>query len=107
MTIREKLEMLERDLDAVRGKSPDRNVEAVRQMLLGRSVVGFRKYGVTTERGDLTRAQWLRHLQEELLDASVYIQALINLEPPTTWICCCGHTDITVPVGQECPICKP
>ena len=60
--------------------SPDRNVETVRQMLLDRSVTGLNKYGVTTERTDLTRVQWLRHLQEELADACIYIQALIEAE---------------------------
>lgn len=55
--------------------SPDGNVEAVREMLLSRSIVGLMKYGVTTERGDLSLGDWLQHLQEELLDAAVYVQA--------------------------------
>jgi len=55
--------------------SPDGNVEAIRQALLERSIVGFRKYGVTTERSDLSLGDWLQHLQEELLDAAVYVQA--------------------------------
>ena len=106
MNIREKLEAINH-----LGRSPDRNVESVRQMLLDRSLVGLAKYGVTTERTDLNRLQWLRHLQEELLDASVYIQTLIASEQveerPTKWVCSCNHTDITIPIGQECPICKP
>lgn len=60
------------------GKSPDSNVEAIRQKLLTRSEVGLKKYGVTTERTDLDLVQWLTHLQEELLDAAVYIQASIQ-----------------------------
>lgn len=59
-------------------ESPDRNVEAIRQSLLERSRVGFAKYGVTTERTDLELADWLRHLQEELLDAAVYIEAALR-----------------------------
>lgn len=59
---------------------PDRNVETVRQMLLDRSVTGLNKYGTTTERTDLTRAQWLRHAQEEALDLAVYLQKLIEAE---------------------------
>ena len=106
MNIREKLEALDH-LD----RSPDRHVESVRQMLLDRSRVGLAKYGVTTERTDMSRLQWLRHLQEELLDASVYIQTLIAAEQteerPAHWVCACGHTDITIAIGQECPICKP
>lgn len=56
--------------------SPDANVERVREQLLERSLVGFRKYGVTTERADLVTFQWLQHLQEELMDACVYIETL-------------------------------
>lgn len=58
--------------------SPDANVEAVREKLLQRSVVGLKKYGVTTQRTDLENVVWLTHLQEELLDAAVYIQAFIK-----------------------------
>ena len=60
--------------------SPDANVEAVRKKMLDRSVVGLAKYGVTTERKDLSRIQWLNHLQEELMDAANYLQVLIELE---------------------------
>lgn len=58
--------------------SPDANVERNRQMLLDRSVVGLKKYGVTTERTDLNLSQWLQHLLEELLDAANYVQAAKN-----------------------------
>tara|TARA_Y100001937_G_scaffold34766_1_gene49660 strand:- start:24130 stop:24390 length:261 start_codon:yes stop_codon:yes gene_type:complete len=43
-----------------------------------RANVGKAKYGVTMERDDLNIMEWLVHLQEELLDASVYLQRLIN-----------------------------
>ena len=59
-------------------KSPDANVEAVRQKLLERSEVGFNKYGVTTEREDIDFEGWMNHLQEELLDASIYIERIKN-----------------------------
>lgn len=62
--------------------SPDANVEQVRQRMLDRSIIGLKKYGVTTERNDLTPEQWIVHLEEELLDAVVYIQrvkAIIQL----------------------------
>lgn len=55
----------------------DRNVEAIRDRLAERSARGIAKYGTTTERGDLSRVEWLRHLQEELLDGAVYIEAAI------------------------------
>jgi hypothetical protein len=37
-----------------------------------RQQVGERKYGHSIDRDDLTRAEWLQHLQEELLDAIQY-----------------------------------
>ena len=55
--------------------SPDANVDAVRKKLLDRSLVGLAKYGVTTERKDLGLPEWLNHLQEELMDSTVYVQA--------------------------------
>lgn len=56
--------------------SPDVNVERNRKMLLDRSKVGLEKYGVTTERTDLTPAQWAQHAIEEALDFANYLQAL-------------------------------
>mgnify|MGYP003137485386 FL=1 len=43
-----------------------------------RAAVGKKKYGVTMERGDLSLGEWLTHLQEELMDAAVYVQRLIE-----------------------------
>jgi hypothetical protein len=56
----------------------DKNVEKVVTQLRDREAEGLRKYGVNTERVDLTTLQWLQHLQEELMDASVYIEKLKN-----------------------------
>lgn len=57
----------------------DPNVESVRAKLLERSQRGIAKYGTTTARGDLSLVDWLRHLQEELLDAAVYIEAALRI----------------------------
>ena len=65
--------------------NPDKHVEAVRQQLLERSQVGPRKYGVTTERQDLTRLDWIRHAQQEAMDLAVYLQVLIEAENPCAW----------------------
>jgi hypothetical protein len=54
----------------------DSNVENVREMLYNRMQTGYKKYGVTTERTDIDLMGWLQHLQEELLDAAVYIERL-------------------------------
>lgn len=39
---------------------------------------GLNKYGVSTERTDLTVIEWLVHLQEELMDGAVYIEKLLG-----------------------------
>lgn len=43
-----------------------------------RSRIGIEKYGTTLDRGDLSLVDWLNHLQEELMDATLYIQKLKN-----------------------------
>lgn len=60
----------------------DPNVEKVRSMLLDRSMLGIQKYGTTTRGANLTGTQWLQHLQEELCDAAVYVEALKNAQQP-------------------------
>ena len=54
----------------------DRNVQAVIDRLQQRAETGLQTYGVTTERQDLSLLDWLTHLQDELLDAAVYVQRL-------------------------------
>lgn len=58
----------------------DKNVELVVEKMISRSNVGKQKYGTTTERTDLSTEQWLTHLQEELMDACIYIQKLKGLK---------------------------
>jgi hypothetical protein len=50
--------------------------EAVALQIKERAKKGLQKYGVNAARTDLTPKQWLQHLQEELLDASVYLERL-------------------------------
>ena len=59
-------------------KSPDTNVEKIRELFLSRSIHGAKKYGVTTDKNPLTLKQWLQHQMEELMDAAVYCQAAIT-----------------------------
>lgn len=54
----------------------DKNVERVIQKYTDRADTGFKKYGVTTERDDLNLLDWLNHLQDELMDATIYIERL-------------------------------
>ena len=53
-----------------------RVIEAFRK----RSERGLEKYGTTLERNDLTHLEWLQHLQEELMDATLYIEKLKDEE---------------------------
>ncbi len=57
-------------------KSHDTNVENVCKALKEREKKGIKTYGVTTDRTDLSTLEWLQHLQEELMDACVYIEKL-------------------------------
>jgi len=41
-----------------------------------RSQLGIQKYGRTLNRDDLNLIEWLNHLQEELMDATLYIEKL-------------------------------
>ena len=45
-----------------------------------RAKKGKSVYGVTMEREDLTELEWLQHLQEEMLDGSIYIEKLIQIK---------------------------
>ena len=56
----------------------DSIVESVITQFKARSERGIDKYGVTLDRTDLSTLEWLIHLQEELMDATLYIERLKN-----------------------------
>lgn len=49
-------------------------VERVVDKFVSRSDVGYKKYGVTLEDDPSKMYEWLNHLQEELMDAVLYLQ---------------------------------
>ncbi len=51
-------------------------VERVVNKFVSRSDVGFEKYGVTLNDDPSNIFQWINHLQEELMDAVLYLQKL-------------------------------
>jgi len=53
--------------------------EKVIKKITERSERGLKKYGVTMEREDLSLMDWLAHLQEELMDATIYVERLMKL----------------------------
>ena len=54
----------------------DSIVNSVLMQFKERSSVGIEKYGTTLDRKDLNTLEWLKHLQEELMDATLYIEKL-------------------------------
>ena len=51
-------------------------VKAVIYKFKRRSEVGIQKYGTTLEREDLTPEEWAEHLQQEMMDAVLYLERL-------------------------------
>ena len=68
--------------------SKDKLVGRVIDKFQYRSEVGLRKYGKTMSRKDLSELEWLKHFQEELMDATLYCQRLIEDRE--------SQTDVTV-----------
>jgi len=54
----------------------DKHVQSVKKKFEQRSQTGIRKYNTTLEREDLNLIDWLNHLQEELMDATLYVEKL-------------------------------
>tara|TARA_R110000803_G_scaffold29526_1_gene67253 strand:- start:566 stop:850 length:285 start_codon:yes stop_codon:yes gene_type:complete len=54
----------------------DKYVQSVKEKFEERSQTGIKKYNTTLEREDLNIDEWLSHLQEELMDATLYIERL-------------------------------
>ena len=54
----------------------DRIVEQVVNKFNERSQMGITKYGSTLERNDLDVVDWMNHLQEELMDAILYLERM-------------------------------
>jgi len=54
----------------------DTVVASVIRSFQERSRAGQLKYGTTLDRTDLTPLQWAQHMQEELMDAILYLERL-------------------------------
>jgi len=57
----------------------DSIVSFVTDKFKDRSKVGKDKYGVDLDREDLSAKEWANHLQEELMDGTLYVQKLIKI----------------------------
>jgi len=54
----------------------DKIIQQVVDKIKRRSDVGYKKYGVTLYDDDQPLDDWLNHLQEELMDATLYVEKL-------------------------------
>ena len=54
----------------------DSVVAAVIEKFQQRSDIGIKKYGTTLDREDLGLQDWIQHVQEELMDAILYLEKL-------------------------------
>jgi len=54
--------------------------DEVCKKIQARAEVGLKKYGTTMEREDFSELDWMTYLQEELMDAVVYLQRMIKDE---------------------------
>ena len=57
-------------------KFRDPVVERVVDKFVSRSDVGYKKYGITLDKDPSNIFAWMNHLQEELMDATLYLQKL-------------------------------
>ena len=68
MNTREKWAEMQEEQDSI--------VKSVVNSYKERSRVGIEKYNKTMDRNDLSTSEWLQHIQEELMDATLYIEKL-------------------------------
>jgi hypothetical protein len=52
----------------------DSIVESVITKYKDRANIGFTKYGTNLDRSDLNTKEWAEHLQQELMDAVLYLE---------------------------------
>jgi len=57
----------------------DNIVERVVSLFRSRSQRGIEKYGTTLEENELSNSEWLQHLQEELMDAALYVEKIKSI----------------------------
>jgi hypothetical protein len=78
-TYSDEIELVESQCEIIEDNNTetiDPIVESVINQFKTRSEIGIKKYGTTLERNDLSTLDWLKHLQEEMMDAVLYIEKL-------------------------------
>lgn len=67
---------MERSFPKTAEKTKDSIVESVINQFRQRSDVGIEKYGVTLDRTDLNRLDWINHAQQKAMDLILYLEKL-------------------------------
>ena len=57
----------------------DEIVERVVSLFRSRSERGIQKYGTTLDKNELSNRELLQHLQEELMDAALYVEKIKSI----------------------------
>lgn len=70
----------------------DSVVTAVLAKFRQRSEVGQKKYGTNLDRKDLSFLEWANHMQEELMDAILYLEKMKQEHNELSVQACAGHS---------------
>ena len=65
-----------KDCDGESKFKPDNVVSNVIDKYIKRAKIGKEKYGKTLDRKDLEFEEWIVHMQEELMDATLYLEKI-------------------------------
>ena len=65
-------------------RTEDSIVKSLIQKFWDRSSRGVEEYGTTLEQNKLSIMKWVRHLQEELMDASLYLEKINSIYHKST-----------------------
>lgn len=128
MNVRQRLEELERDITTVRGRALDTQVAGNHYKDLAIQPVEYiTRNNISYLEGNVIK-YITRHAAkggaEDVRKAIHYCELILEMrypvplptmspeqsdipDPPNHWVCSCAHKDLVVPIGQECPICKP
>jgi|TARA_B110000467_G_C18167898_1_gene393480 hypothetical protein len=58
----------------------DSIVNSIISQFISRSAMGYKKYGTTLDRTDLSLLDWIQHAQEEMMDGILYLEKIKNTE---------------------------
>jgi hypothetical protein len=60
------------------GLTNDSIVNSIISQFIDRSAMGYKKYGTTLDRTDLSLLDWIQHAQEEMMDGILYLEKMKN-----------------------------